>query len=145
MRIAIIIVAFSSLLFGSGCLSETHPVGVSRSQEINSDHVLNAPPNEAKSLEDGAGVFVIRDSGMMGFAASLKFFIDGTPVALLDPYERYVAYIPEGEHIFGVLPQPKFGAEVHETTVILRKGKMYHFRASVDFGGAKIQPTAFVQ
>jgi len=129
-----------------GCA--TSPVRVENSKLPLESQILNVPPMSASSLEDGAKVIIIRDSGFTGSAVKERVFIDGIPVVELWPGERFETFLLSGERIFGVIPSPNlFGTHgVSETTVLLTKGETAYLRIYTDASlTTKIQRSAMLK
>jgi hypothetical protein len=143
MRYLLIGIALS-LFFGCA----TSPVRFEDSKFPSDSQILNPPPKAAKSIEDGAEVIIIRDSGFTGSGVKEKVFMDGVPVVELWPGERYEAFLMEGERIFGVIPSPNlFGTHgVSETTVTLRRGETVYLRVYTDASmTTQIQRSAMIK
>jgi len=119
-------------------------VKTSESRAVPSSRLLLAYSRLSHSSSQKARVIVIRDSGIFGAGQPAKLSVDGAPVALLWPGERVELFVPAGEHIFGVEPQPRFLGALSEASSSAVAGSTYHFRISISesSGSFKIQPTA---
>jgi hypothetical protein len=130
-----------------GCA--TIPVRIGDSNLVAKEQILLLPPpRSATSLEDGAKVIIVRDSGFTGAGVKKRVFIDGVPVVELWPAERYEAFLIEGDRIFGVIPSPNlFGTHgISETTVFLRKGDTCYLRIYTDAAmTTRIQKSALIK
>lgn len=118
--------------FFFGC--STSPVRFENSRLPIESQILNAPPMAAKSIEDGAKVIIIRDSGVTGSTEMERVFIDGTPVVELWPGQRFEAFLVAGARIFGVIPSSNLlGTHgMSETKVVLKMGETAYLRIYTD-------------
>ena len=87
-----------------GC--PTRPVRVSETSFVAKEQILSSPPKSATSLEDGAKVIIVKDSGFTGAGVKGRVFIDGFPVVEIWPAERYEDFLMESHRIFGVMEIP---------------------------------------
>ena len=123
----------------SGCA--TSPVSISDSRQVQSDRSSSYSPMAASGLSDGGRLVVVRDSGFFGSATKLRLSIDGTVVADLKTSERYDSFISEGDYVLGVIPVPNVFSNhtAAETSVVVKKGQTYRFRAGFGYGGLILQ------
>jgi hypothetical protein len=118
--------------FFFGCT--TSPVRFENSRLALESQILNSPPMTAKSVEDGAKVIIIRDSGVARSTVKEKVFIDGIPVVELWPGQRFEVFLQAGALIFGVIPSPNLLGTygMSETKVMLRMGETAYLRIYTD-------------
>jgi hypothetical protein len=84
-----------------GCA--TSPVALEHAKPVPAERLLAYGRPEPGRCE----VVVIRDGG--GMITSMlhdEVRVDGTPAVLLDPGEAARLWIPEGDHVFGVVATP---------------------------------------
>lgn len=88
----------------------------------------------AQSVEDGAKVIIIRDSGVTGSTVKGKVFIDGTPVVELWPGQRFEVFLVAGARMFGVIPSSNLLGTygMSETKVMLQRGETAYLRIYTD-------------
>jgi len=120
----------------------TSPVKVGQSRAVPPDRLLAGFHRFAQSSPERAKLVVIRDAGLLGAGARAKLLVDGTPVAILWPGERVEVFVPAGDHILGVVPQPQLLGALIETSSSTSAGRTYHFRISISETSFTIQPTA---
>lgn len=143
MKIAII---FFTIFCLFGCA--TSPVRLVDSRLATNGQILSVPPRSATSLDDGAKVIIVRDSGFTGSGVKQRVYIDGVPVVEFWPNERYEAFLMDGERIFGVIPTPNLFRThgMSESTVLLRKGETGYLRIYTDAAMiTRIQKSALIQ
>lgn len=133
-------VVLAVTIFAFGCA--TSPVQLAKSRSVPSDRLLPAFHRFAQPGASKAKIIVIRDAGVLGAGAKAKLLVDGAPVATLWPGERVKFFIPAGDHILGVAPQPQLMGALSETSSSTSAGRTYHFRISISETSFKIQPTA---
>jgi hypothetical protein len=130
----------STLLLMSGC--STSPVQLSDSTMVPAGRLLPGYQAISKPGDGKAKVVVVRDSGMLGAAIKAKILVNGDAVGLLWSSERLEFYLPLGDHILGVMPEPQLAGALQENSYSFKDPKTYFFRFSVsESEGAMLRPT----
>jgi hypothetical protein len=89
-------------------------------------------------------VIVKRDRGLSGSACSTRIYVNGKPVADIDPAEKVVLYLPEGEHILSAEPNGMCGGNMTEVKAVVKAGSQSNYRYGTSGNGSpSIYPTAF--
>lgn len=124
----------------AGCATE--PVSTSEAPLVPVDRVLAA---ELTSTFPGAGEMIVkRDRGFSGGGCSTRIFVNGRPVADLQPTEKVVIYMREGSHILSARPNGICGGALVEVKADVKAGSRSTYRLSVSGNGeSAIYPTAF--
>ena len=123
----------------AGCA--TAPVSMQESRSTPKSHVLSSPSGQVTDAQLGGLLIVVRDKGFGGSAANLRLSIDGVAVADLRPAQRYDVTLREGEYVLAAIPVPNlFSANTAaETSVTVKLGQTYVFRAGFGYGGVILQ------
>jgi len=127
----------------AGCA--TSPVKLEKAQDVPTNRRLSGFRFLAAPSRDAAKIIVVRDSGVLGFAAKAKLLVDGAPIATFVPGERLTFYLRRGDHILAVVPQPQLMGALTENSFSISQGRDYYFRISISETSFKIQPTTQVQ
>ncbi|MBH3342443.1 hypothetical protein I5O09_01670 [Pseudomonas parafulva] len=126
----------------AGCA--TSPVPLSQAKQAPSDRVTGYQ----SSVAGGGQIIVTRDSGFPGGGCYATVFINGEPVARLNPKEKAYFSVPAGEWMVGASLEGKalcgMNAERLETEASIKPGqtKKYRIYTSGD-GGVSVKPTTF--
>lgn len=133
-------VALAFLLFASGCA--TTPIPSEQATFVPTNQII-----DARYLQEHEGtgeVIVKRDSGIFGSACFSKVYVDAIFVAHVNPAEKVVLFLPEGDHLVGAEPNSICGGGLTEAKATVVKGKRLVFRIGYGSNGDyRIQPTAF--
>ena len=143
MNIKIVAIC-SILLIVSACA--TMPVPLSDSAMIPTERLLPGYQAVSKPGEGKAKVVIVRDSGILGSGVKAKILVNGEGVGLLWSGERLEFYLPLGDYILGVVPQPQLGGALQENSYSFKEPKTYFFRFSVSMSeGAMLRPTTQIR
>lgn len=97
-------------------------------------------------LSSNSGVVVVkRDSGMLGAACRIGFYIDGQLAGRIDTSEIAQFHVPAGERLVGIGPGGAglcSNLALREQSVNLEAGKTRRFRISTDASGVALTPTS---
>ena len=114
----------------AGCASD--PVRLSEARLVTEDRTFpHFNELNAKFKESGAKIIIVRDSGILGAGTKDKVLVNGKPIRLKWPKEKIEFYLPVGEHILGVVPEPKLGGALQEQAFYFRDPTTYYLRLSV--------------
>lgn len=139
MRILIAGLALAAL---AGCASSPVPY----------EDAKPAPADRVYSYQSQAGgdsnIMVTRDSGFAGGGCFATIFLNGKPVARLNPSERASFVVPAGEWTLGAGLDGKAlcGANPArlETDLVIKPGQTRKFRVYTSTGGeVGVRPTTF--
>ncbi len=133
-----LILTFTMVIL-SGCA--TAPVSTQESRSTPKTHILSSPSGQVTDAHQGGHLIVVRDKGFLGTAANLRLSIDSVAVADLRPAQRYDVFLKEGEYVLAAIPVPNlFSANTAaETSVNVKQGHTYMFRAGFGYGGIILQ------
>ena len=124
----------------SGCA--TRPVSNAESTPVPSSRVIDS--RHLTSAPNTGIVTVKRDSGFGGSACTSRVFVNGKPVADLNPSEKVVLYLPESEYIFSAWPNGICGGGMSEVRANVKAGVELNFRIGYGSNGDfTINATAF--
>lgn len=124
----------------TGCA--TQPIATSAAKPVPTERILNSA--YLQHAPNTGEVTVKRDTGMTGSGCAKKVFADAKPVAELDPGEKVVMYLPEGDHIISAISNNPCGGGMIETRVSVKTGGSYTYRIGTQSSmGDGIYPTAF--
>jgi len=131
-----------SFLFLAAAACATQPVTNQAAKMAPSNQILD--PSLLTARPDTVEVTVKRDSGSAGWACSSKIFVDGQPVADLNPSEKAVLHLTKAEHILSATPNGYCGGGLSEVRADLRAGDAASFRVGYGSNGDFfINQTAF--
>jgi hypothetical protein len=94
----------------------------------------------------GTGTLIVkRDSGSVGSACSSRLFLDAKSVADIEPSEKIVLHLPQGEYQLGAEPNGACAGGLRETQVLVRVNDTVTYR--IGYGNDDedffLLPTAF--
>lgn len=139
MRILIAGLALAAL---AGCA--TSPVSVNEAVPAPVERVTAYQ----KPVDGGGTIIVTRDSGFPGGGCFATVFLNGRPVARLDPKEKASFNVPAGEWMVGAALDGKalcaLNPERLEAEALIKPGqtKRYRIYTSAD-GDVGVKPTTF--
>ncbi|MEB0226248.1 hypothetical protein [Pseudomonas sp. 10S4] len=119
---------------------------------VPSSEALPAPAERVTDFQrkaDGGGQIVVtRDSGFAGGGCYATVFLNGKPVARLNPKEKAVFQVPSGEWLVGAGLEGQalcgVNAERLETETIVKPGQEKKFRIYTSGDGSVgVKPTTF--
>jgi hypothetical protein len=101
-----------------------------------------------RKVEGGGQIVVTRDSGFSGGGCYATVFLNGKPVARLNPKEKAVFQVPSGEWLVGAGLEGQalcgINPERLETEVIIKPGQEKKFRIYTSGDGSVgVKPTTF--
>lgn len=137
-----IFIAGLALMVLGGCA--TSPVSVGEATPAPANRVSAYQ----KPVDGGGTIIVTRDSGFPGGGCFATVFLNGQPVAKLDPKEKASFKVPAGEWMVGAALEGKalcaLNPERLEAEAIIRPGqtKKYRIYTSAD-GDVGVMPTTF--
>ena len=124
----------------------TSPVAFTAASPVAPSNLLEGYAAYARETTRTVRVIVVRDSGMLGAAASVKLSIDGKEVAKLWSSQRLELFLPPSAYIFSVEPSPRLGGALVERDVLISPNGKYAFRISLDGSGSfSLQPSTQLQ
>lgn len=130
-----IVLLAGSCLIAAGCATSTPNHNELR--VVPQSHIYFVSPS--RSATETAQIIVTRDSGALGSANFLHFYIDGQKAVSLNTAETVELTVPKGEHIFGVKPTDPFGlASTFSIDQDLKPGRVYRYRLSHTPNGSRI-------
>ncbi|MFD2641868.1 hypothetical protein [Pseudomonas japonica] len=139
MRVLICALGLAML---AGCA--TSPVPVSEATPAPADRVsgYQAP------VQGGGTIIVTRDSGFIGGGCYATVFLNGQPVAKLDPKEKASFSVPAGEWTVGAALEGKalcgLNAQRLEAEALVKSGQTKKYRVYTPTDGdVGILPTTF--
>ncbi|BDM23610.1 3-isopropylmalate dehydratase [Pseudomonas sp. LRP2-20] len=130
------------MAFLAGC--STSPVPLNEATQAPASRVIGYQAN----ISEGGQIIVTRDSGFPGGGCYATVYINGEPVARLNPKEKASFNVPAGEWMVGAALDGKalcgMNAERLEAEAQIKAGQIKRFRiyTSVD-GDVSIKPTTF--
>ena len=127
------IVIFLACCLLAGCA--TSPVSYVTAEPVSPTNLLVGYQKFSSNTEGARRVIVVRDSGMLGSAIPAKLSINGIDVAKLWSSQRIEFFLQPDIYIFGVVPSPKLGGALVETTVDIKSGRSYALRISLPGNG----------
>ncbi|WP_286953719.1 MULTISPECIES: hypothetical protein [unclassified Pseudomonas] len=139
MRILIGAVGLALL---AGCA--TSPVPLTEAEQAPNSRVTGYQAE----VSGGGRIIVTRDSGFAGGGCYATVFINGEPVARLNPKEKAYFNVPAGEWMVGAALEGKalcgMNAERLEAEALVKPGqtKKYRIYTSAD-GDVSVKPTTF--
>ncbi|AGN81544.1 hypothetical protein N5K35_31725 [Pseudomonas sp. GD03651] len=139
MRILIGVVGLALL---AGCA--TSPVPLTEAEQAPKSRVTGYQ----SEVGEGGRIIVTRDSGFAGAGCYATVFINGEPVARLNPKEKAYFNVPAGEWMVGAALEGKalcgMNAERLEAEALVKPGqtKKYRIYTSAD-GDVSVKPTTF--
>ena len=107
-----------------------------KASPVSASNLLEGYDRYSQPKEGSIRVIVVRDSGMLGAAAPVKLSIDGIAVAKLWPSQRIELFFAPHDYIFAIEPSPRLSGALVEREIVIKSGKSYAFRISLDWGGA---------
>lgn len=125
-----------------GCASSPVPYGDASPAPAERVYAYQAAKN------GNSNIMVTRDSGFVGAGCFATIFLNGKPVARLNPSERASFIVPAGEWTVGAGLDGKAlcGAnpERLETDLLIKPGQTKKFRVYTSTGGeVGVRPTTF--
>lgn len=126
----------------AGCA--TSPVPLSEAEQAPNSRVTGYQAR----VSEGGQIIVTRDSGFPGGGCYATVFINGEPVARLNPKEKAYFNVPAGEWMVGAALEGKalcgLNAERLEAEALIKPGqtKRYRIYTSAD-GDVSVKPTTF--
>jgi hypothetical protein len=134
---------FFVLLLLSLMACATQPISIYQASVVPSSRIL-APQLLSQAQYTGS-LIIKRDTGFMGSACTIRFFVDTVPVADLAPSEKVELFVPLGEHVVSATPTDTFcGGGTSEAAVVIRPESQRILRiASGQSGDIHLQPSAF--
>ncbi|MCM0080001.1 hypothetical protein L4X63_00195 [Geomonas sp. Red32] len=135
-----VFIALTFSIFAFGCA--TTPVPSEEATLVPSNQIHD---NRYLQEREGTGeVIVKRDKGFLGSGCFSKVYIDAIFIAYVDPAEKVVLFLPEGDHLVGAEPNSICGGGLSESKASVTKGKKLVFRIGYGSNGDyHILPTAF--
>jgi len=120
----------------------TRPVSNDDALPVAGERLLNS---QYQSPSAGTGeVTVKRDSGAFGSACGTRIYVDATPIADINPSEKIVLYLPDGDHILSAWPNGICGGRMSEVRAAVKAGSHTSYRVGYGSNGDfSIDPTAF--
>jgi hypothetical protein len=135
------IVLISVFTMLAGCV--TTQLADSQSHPVPKENVL---AYQIELSGDHGVITVKRDSGMLGAACRIGFYIDGALVARVDTSEIARFNVTAGEHLIGLGPGGAGicgNTSLREQSVILKPNEIRRFRISTDMSsGITLAPTS---
>ncbi|EOX4930325.1 hypothetical protein ACER1D_004137 [Vibrio alginolyticus] len=124
----------------SGCA--TKPLSNAESKPVPSERILDA---QYLSISEDKGVVTVkRDEGFGGSACTSRIFVNGKPIADLNPAEKVVLYLPADEYIISAWPNGICGGGMVEVQANVKVESRLNFRVGYGSNGDfSIFPTAF--
>lgn len=116
----------------AGCANQ--PVSFSEAQPVPENRIY------AFQAPDESTIFVTRDSGLLGAALNINFYIDGVLAAKFSSGESASFGMDRGSHILGVKADIG-GGMLSEREIIIKSGDKPHQRIVVMMGHVDIMPT----
>ncbi len=144
MKLSNIFVLFFIMVV-SGC--STMPVELSDSKKIPDERIYEAYIKYSAPSGSGSRVIIVRDSGVLGSAASVSLFLNGEIIARLRTAESIVLHVELGDNLFGVAPglklwEPDNEGLIEQALQVL-PNKTYYYRISIDqYKGNRSHPIA---
>ncbi len=122
------------IIIVSAC--STTPVKLSDSKKIPDERIYEAYSKYSVPNSSGSRVIIVRDSGVLGSAASVSLFVNGKIVARLRTAESIVFHVELGDNLFGVSPglklwEPDNEGLIEQSLQVL-PNKTYYYRISID-------------
>jgi hypothetical protein len=131
-----------SLMLLSLTACATTPLTINQAATVPDSRIL-APQLLAQALNTGSLV-VKRDSGFMGWACTIRVFVDAVPVADLKPSEKVELFVALGEHSVVATSNGICGGGTSESAVVIMPERQRILRiASGQSGDIFLQPSAF--
>lgn len=116
----------------SGCANQ--PTNFHSGSQVPGDRVFFHDTTGTSTLQ------VSRDSGYIGMAIPITFYIDGVALATFRQGETAEFKVPAGEHIIGVTGA---GNTPAERPLVTKPGSTTRLRITAVMTGIDVMPTAF--
>lgn len=126
----------------AGCY--TTPISTHEASLVPSERVTDAGRKLMQTTPATGQVIVKRDSGFTGAGCATRIYVDGVAVADINPAEKFVIHLSEGDHMISAEPTGICGGVMTEVRAPVRKGVSSAFRYGASGNGTPmIAPTAF--
>lgn len=126
--------AFILIVLITGCATE--PVKFEDAKQVPPERLFLYQDNNKQSK-----LLVTRDSGFLGSACNINFYIDGKIAGKFSTHEKATFYIDEGNHILGSENNCNIG--IAETDININQNEEVRIRLYIDYGGVRVSKTAF--
>ena len=136
-----ILIPVFSVMVLSGCVTTALPDA--ESVQVRSEHIL-----AYGTLPSGpyGEIIVKRDSGMIGSACRIGFYVDGTLAGRIDTSEIAKFNVPVGERLIGIGPGASglcSNTALREQSVIIKENEIRRYRISTDLAsGIALTPSS---
>jgi hypothetical protein len=133
---AITIISSLISLMAAGC--ETSPTGMSTSQPVAKERIVQLPVAHS---EHPARVTIVRDEGLLYAAAPARLSLNGKPVATFRPRNSLTFSLDPGEYVFGLDAAAAINLfpQLREYSLNAKAGEHYYYLITAAAEGLILQ------